>query len=249
MSHVPDQSNPREDEEEAGIDFRRYLDLFLRHWKLIAAAVFVVAGAAMVKTYLTTPIYRAAAVISVERDKVSLSDVGIGEGMFTVRDPDFIPTQIRMIKGRDVLEHVVNARLVAKAVGKGPDAEAARELEVSRMVRGISGSLDVNPVQGTTLIEVAYQSSSPKEAAEMANAVVEAFVAWSRESRVQQAGQVSQFLEAQVEQLKKDVQEKERKLADFGRSRDIVSMDPGTNVSMQKLETFNKDYAVPSPTG
>ena len=101
----------------------------------------------------------------------------------------------------------------------------------------------MNAVPGTTLIEVAYRSGSPKDAAEMANAVVDSFVAWSRDSRIEQAGQVSRFLEAQIEQLKKDVQEKERKLADFGRSRDIVSMDPGTNVSMQKLETFNKDYA------
>lgn len=233
----------REEEEEAGIDFRRYLDLFLRHWKIIVAAVIVVAGAAMVRTYLTPPVFRAAAVISVERDKVALSDIGLGEGMLTMRDPDFIPTQIRMIKGRDVIEHVVNAKLGNETAGKGADGEAARELQVARLVRGITGQLEVNAIPGTTLIEVAYQSGSPKEAADMANAVVEAFVAWSRESRVEQAGQVSRFLEAQIEQLKKDVQEKERKLADFGRSRDFVSMDPGTNVSMQKLETFNKDYA------
>lgn len=238
-----DPLHRREEEEEAGIDFRRYLDLFLRHWKIIVAGVIVVAGAAMVRTYLTPPVFRAAAVISVERDKLALSDLGLGDGMFTMRDPDFIPTQIRMIKGRDVIEHVVNAKLGGETAGKGADAEAARDLQVARMVRGITGQLEVIAIPGTTLIEVAYKSGKPKEAAEMANAVVEAFVAWSRESRVEQAGQVSRFLEAQIEQLKKDVQEKERKLADFGRSRDFVSMDPGTNVSMQKLETFNKDYA------
>ena len=232
-----------EEEEEAGLDLRRYLELFLRHWRLIVAVVAVSAGVSLVKTYLTAPVYRAAAVISVEREKVALSDLGLGEGMLTMRDPDFIPTQIRMIQGRDVLEHVVNARLEGASAGKGPDAEAARELEVSRTIRAISSSLEVTPVPGTTLIEVAYRSGEPRAAAEMANAVVDAFVAWSRESRIEQATQVSKFLEAQIEQLKRDVQEKERKLADFGRSRDIVSMDPATNVSMQKLETFNKDYA------
>ena len=233
----------REEDEESGIDFRRYLDLFLRHWKLIAATVVLVAGAALVKTYLTPPVYRAAAVISIEREKLALEDLGIGEGMFTVRDPDFIPTQIRMIQGRDVIEAVVNARDESRTAGKGPDAEEARDAQVSQMIRAISAQLEVTGVPGTSLIEVAYKSGSPKEAAEVANAVVDAFVTWSRRSRVEQAGQVSKFLASQVEQLKKDVQEKERKLAEFGRSRDIVSMDPGTNVSMQKLETFNKDYA------
>lgn len=232
-----------EEEEEPGIDVRRYLDLFLRHWKLIAAAVLVVVAGTLVKTFLTPPVFRAAAILSVEREKLALGDLGIGEGMLSMRDPDFIPTQIRMIRGRDVVEHVVNSREEGRAAGKGPDAEAARELEVARMVRAIGAQLDVTAVAGTSLIEVAYRAGTPKEAAEMANAVADSFVAWSRDSRIEEAGEVSRFLEAQVEQLKKDVQEKERRLADFGRSRDIVSMDPGTNVSMQKLEAFNKDYA------
>ena len=243
MDTAPDLVRRREEEEEPGIDLRRYLDLFLRQWKLVAIATALVVGGAAVKTYLTAPVYRAAAILSIEREKLALEELGIGEGMFTVRDPDFIPTQIRMIQGRDVLEAVADARSDPATAVKGPDAEEAREAQVSRMVRAIAGSLDVTPVPGTSLIEVAYRSGSPKEAAEMANAVVDAFVTWSRRSRVEQAGQVSKFLAAQIEQLKKDVQEKERKLAEFGRSRDIVSMDPGTNVSMQKLETFNKDYA------
>ena len=163
MTGIDDFASRREDEEEGGIDFRRYLDLFLRHWKLIVVVVAAVGGAALVKTYLTPPVYRAAAVISVERDQVALQDLGLGQGMIAMRDPDFIPTQIRMIKGRDVLEHVVTARMAPEAQdAKGPDAEAARELQMGRMIRGIGASLDVTPVQGTTLIEIAYRSGSPK---------------------------------------------------------------------------------------
>ncbi len=233
----------REDEEEPGIDLRRYLELFLRQWKLVAMTAALVVGAAAVKTYLTPPVYRAAAIISIEREKLALEELGVGDGMFTMRDPDFIPTQIRMIQGREVIEAVVEARSDDPTAGKGKDAEEAREARVSQGVRAIAAQLEVTAVPGTSLIEVAYRSGSPKDAAEMANAVVDAFVTWSRRSRLEQASQVSKFLASQVEQLKKDVQEKERKLAAFGRSRDIVSMDPGTNVSMQKLETFNRDYA------
>ena len=118
MTGIDDFASRREDEEEGGIDFRRYLDLFLRHWKLIVVVVAAVCGATLVKTYMTPPVYRSAAVISVERDQVALQDLGLGQGMIAMRDPDFIPTQIRMIQGRDVLEHVVTARMA-------PEAEAA----------------------------------------------------------------------------------------------------------------------------
>ena len=34
----------REDEEEPGIDLRRYLELFLRQWKLVAMTAALVVG-------------------------------------------------------------------------------------------------------------------------------------------------------------------------------------------------------------
>ena len=145
-------------EEETGIDFRRYLDLFLRHWKLIVAVVVVVAGIAIVRTYLTAPVFRAAAVISIEREKVALSDLGLGEGMLTMRDPDFIPTQIRMIKGRDVLEHVgLDPEAVEGGLEAGVDlvrAEATRGVDV-----GKTGDGDVLEQHGAILARGACRRS------------------------------------------------------------------------------------------
>lgn len=241
---LPDQP----DQEAGGFDFRHYLGLIKLHWRLIAVCIAVSCVVGLLMGYFAVPVYNAVATISVERDKVSMSDLGLPQSSVTFYDPDFLPTQLRIIRSRDVIDTVINRRQMLKEIPpakvKGGTAETGQPSRArDQMARGIGGRLGVNIARGTTLIEIGYTANSSREAADMANAVAEAFIEWNRQSRMDQMTQVSRFLEAQIEDLKKDVDGKERRLADFGRSRDIVSMDAGKTMSMQKLDAFNKDYA------
>jgi len=56
-------------------------------------------------------------------------------------------------------------------------------------------------------------------------------------------GQASQFLASQIEQLRAEIEERESRLQAYGRSKDIVSMEPQTNITLQKLEAVNRDYS------
>ena len=56
------------------------------------------------------------------------------------------------------------------------------------------------------------------------------------------AGKASTFFAAQIETLKHEIQDKENQLQAYSRRTDIVSLDPGTNVTMKRLEALNQDY-------
>ena len=56
-------------------------------------------------------------------------------------------------------------------------------------------------------------------------------------------GNASEFFTAQIEQLKKELEEREQQLLAYGREKDIISVDPGSNITLQKLESLNRDYA------
>ena len=43
--------------------------------------------------------------------------------------------------------------------------------------------------------------------------------------------------------MKKELDAKEQQLLAYGRQKDIISADPQTNVTLQKLESLNRDYA------
>src|SRR6185295_22068 len=53
----------------------------------------------------------------------------------------------------------------------------------------------------------------------------------------------SQFFTTQILSLKKELEALEQQLLAYGRQKDIISMDPGTNITLQKLESLNRDYA------
>ena len=245
------QTHGDPDDEDEVFEYLWYGQLLLRNWKVVLACILVSCGVAAVSAYLSPPLYRATTQISVEKEKVSLSDVGLtGQAPFSFSDPDFLPTQLQILKGREIIERIIARRQLVKSVpvpGQPKSASTSEATEpnpeLDEMVQTISKRLQLGIVKGTTAIDIGYSATSGKEAAAMANAVVEAYIDWNRQSRIDQANQVSRFLESHIEQLKKDVEEKERRLATFGRSRDIVSMDAGKTVSMQKLEEFNKDYA------
>ena len=57
-------------------------------------------------------------------------------------------------------------------------------------------------------------------------------------------GQSSQFLAAQIEQAKAEIDAKEKELLAYGRSKDIVSPDLQGNPVVQKLNSLNTDLAV-----
>jgi len=84
---------------------------------------------------------------------------------------------------------------------------------------------------------------SPRLAADVANGVADAYIDWNLEAKFQVVGQASQFLTAQIEQLKSEVDQKEQQLQAYGQQKDIVSSDPQSNVTTQRLESLNKDYA------
>ena len=208
---------------------------------------------AILMSLFAEPKYRAAVTHNVERDTGRFFEVGSESQSYTFYDPQFFATQTRLMRSREVAERVITRlnllghpevaaprsgffRLFGGAVGTttGDLAKAAGRIQQSETA---------TPVPGTNLVELAYVGRNPKVTADIANALAESYIDWTLESKFQVVGQASKFLGTQIEQLKSDVDLKEQELHNYGLSKDIISVDPKTNVTLQKLESLNRDYA------
>ncbi len=107
----------------------------------------------------------------------------------------------------------------------------------------VRGCLSTSPIRGTSLVELTCVAPTPKLAADIANAVAEVYIEWTVEAKFQIVNQASMFLAAQVAQLRTELDAKEADLLAYGKEKDIISVDPRQNVTLQKLETLNRDYA------
>src|SRR4029079_11122843 len=70
----------------------------------------------------------------------------------------------------------------------------------------------------------------------------ESFIDMGIENRYTSAGKASTFLTTPIETLKREIDEKETKLQAFSRRKGIVTLEPGSNVTLQRLEALNGNY-------
>jgi polysaccharide biosynthesis transport protein len=215
---------------------------------LVLYAVLIALLGAVLICVLTDRQYRAVVVVNVERDAARLFDVT--QDGYGVWDPTFLPTQVRLIRSREIGERVIsrldllgNPELAPPRSGFFRLRPARPSGDLASAAQRIQSRVTVTPIATTNLIELAYVGRNPKLTADIANALAETYIDWGVESKFQVVGQASRFLATQIEQLKSDVEQKEAQLRAYGQLKDIVSVDPKTNVTLQKLEILNHDYA------
>lgn len=227
-----------------------YWMIVTKHRRLIIWSVVMAIIIGVAVSLLSTPTYKATVVLNIEREKASPFDI-TGQSPYGGYDPEFLPTQTRLMKSREVAERVVNTLrlsenpqiLAPSRTFFGARSQAPPSQRVERAATQLQENLTTTPIRGTNLVELSFVAATPKLAADVANAVAAAYIDWNLESKYLVVGQAARFMAAQIEQLKGEVAEKERLLQAYARREDIVSVDPQQNSTLQSLETLNKDYA------
>lgn len=231
------------------VHLAEYWAVILRRRRLIVPIVAVSVLGALLLSLLTRPTYRATVVLDVEPERWTPLDIG-DKPYIMGADTESIPTQIQMMTGREVAERVVTQLGLVDNPEMNPPvsglvqraAPVDRDGATTRLALKIQRNATAAPVRGTKLVRLSYVATSPKLAADVANALANAYLDWLLETRYRALGHASKFLATQIEQLRSETAEKERHLEEFGRQKDIVSVDPQTNVTLQKLESLTKDY-------
>lgn len=131
-------------------ELRDYLRVLRRHRAIVAITIGVVVGAALLVSYLQTPVYAGTARMLIQpRPGVSLFEAtNSGQGNQSAL---FVATEIEVIKGEPVQEEV------RRQLGSAPP-------------------ISVRQVGTTAVVEIVAESTDPKRAAAVANAYVTAYI-------------------------------------------------------------------------
>jgi capsular exopolysaccharide synthesis family protein len=248
------QLDPGEGESE--FHLADYLRILSGRWRLIAIVTGLLLALALIQYAVTPKEYRATTLIQIER-RVSVPLKAVQDAWLdNWYNMEYYPTQYRLLTSRGLAERVVlNLGLNASTSGvtaKPGAAEATAatsavtsdddERAIGGLASGLLGGLEVNPLRNTQLVEISFRSRDPETAARVANGFADAYIDWGIENRTRVAGKASTFFAAQIETLKLEIQDKENQLQAYSRRTDIVSLDPGTNVTLKRLEALNQDY-------
>lgn len=260
MAAYRDREMPAEQvflESEPGGEFHlsQWLEVIQRRRRLLLVVAGLVTALALVHYVITPNLFRSTAVIQIERKApsyVSAESMWSAEAYYDAQS--YYPTQYRLLQSRGLAERVVQMLRLDEDPTFNPSRAALPDSNpgqvtafddaaaLARYARRLLGGLEVSPVRNTRLVEISYRSRSPELAARVANGFADAYIEWGIQTRFDNVGRASSFLASQIETLKREIQDKELQLQAYSRGADIVALDPGANVTLQRLEALNRDY-------
>ncbi|WP_431777443.1 GumC family protein [Ottowia caeni] len=94
-------------------------------------------------------------------------------------------------------------------------------------------------VRNSRLLKIAVDNPDPRLAARIANTVAQAFISLNLERRMEASSYAKTFLEQQLALTKAKLEESERRLNEYARSRNILTLDEKTNTVNQTYTEYS----------
>lgn len=256
--------NNRDDEEEK-IDLLAYWRVVVKRRRLIAGILAAVVAMALLMTLMTQPMYRASALMNVEKEGPPIIATAGAMPFYDGWDPDYLNTQYELLRSRSLAERVANQMNISEATlarlndpgwlsrlmgllrhEPAPKAEAdgsgpKRSDDLLKQATGvIQGGLTVSPVRDSRLVRLEFDSPDPGFSMRVVNAVGEAFIASTIERRMGTTTYAKGYLEDQLRQTKGKLEESERNLVEFAQKEGLIDTGAeGQTLAVQNLTGLN----------
>ncbi len=249
---------------EQFIDVRELLGAIVQHRYGILSVALIVVLLAGLWIFATTPIYSATATLQIEnRSNRPVQEVP------NVYDPgygtyEYVGTEFSILESRELARRVIKKlKLIdnpdfdlkdADSIAdidwlswlpfvesserpKDPAAESARILE--KAVDLFSKNLTIEPMYGTKLVKVHYESKNPALAADVANALAEIYIESNLEARLAMTRTTTSWLNERLEAIRQDLNKSEEALQAFRDKEQLVSVGGGSRGLVEQQVTEN----------
>lgn len=253
-------SPPGESDDPPNFDFRFYLHLVRKRWKLIAAIAAAILAVAWFWTLLVTPFYTSTVRIQVDREGKVVERGETSTNQFG--DIEAMKTQYELLQSRNMAERVVAIANLAADATVAPDTSSLLAslfrgkrdepdtppptANIGATVAGVLNGRVVKPVPGSRLIDISYSDPSPARAQKVAGAFGQAFINFNLDKRLEANAYAKSFLDDQTKQLKVRLQESEKAMLEFAEKEKIIASSPSgdkASISEANLQQANAAYS------
>lgn len=232
------------DDEDIGLG--GIVAALLRRW-LTALFVFLVAIAIGVAIILfSAPRYTASTTILLDPRLGKIVGVDPSTPGF-VADSSTIDSQLKLLTSQTVLSHVATTLHLDQApefsgskfslsrlFGAAPASETGADL------KALENAITIKRPERTYLVEISASAATPDRAAAIANGVAEAYNADQISSRVVGARNDARFVREKREQLRKQIEDADRRIEAYKSANNIVSTD-GLRSNEQQVADLTRE--------
>ena len=245
--------------DEPGVDLRRLWRVVNKHrWSIIGLTILITLVTGLF-VFRQVPVYLGTATLQIERSPVQFSPV---QDPYAVYADYWLyyKTQYGLIKRRAIGERVVKrlgldipaASSAAQEKGSfgwkslfpsdwfpAPPLPTKAQ-RYAAAVGALVGSIQVNPVRDSQLVQISFESPDPQRAAAVANAVAEAYIEDNLEGRIEMTQSASSYLTQRLVELREKLQASETALQSFKDREQVLEPGGSDSVASQSLRLVNE---------
>ena len=253
------------------IEFEKAPDL-LGYWKVIRRrrwtvllAFTVLFGVVLIETLNEKPVYRAKALMEIDKENPSLVTPQELFQIDQVSD-SYLETEYKVLSSDDLAQRVI-AQLGLNRIAefhpqKRPWTSFLREIQAApadfHMTSGDSSlretvlsnfetRLDVKPFRRSRAVEVSFDSQDPDLAANVVNAITSNYIEKNLEARWDATQKASEWLSQQMLDLKAKLQRSQDDLHEYAASNDLLFLETdkggSENVVNQSLRELQEELS------
>jgi polysaccharide biosynthesis transport protein len=238
-----------------------YLSLLNRRKGTLVIWAVVSTLLALLVTKLQTPVYQARTLIEIEdlnEDFFNMRNVSPTATEPSSQSPeDNVRTQIAVMQSRPVLERMLQKNNFEKRLlnaspqsilpwKKVAEAKVLRSPQLlhDRAIALAAGALRVRPQLNTRLVEVSFNSTDPKIAADLANSLITSLVEVNLDNRWHSIQNTSEWLTRQLQDVKVKLEQSEDELQKYAHSSDLTMLSRGeTTTSEERLKELQAELS------
>jgi polysaccharide biosynthesis transport protein len=224
--------------------------LWLRKWFIAACVLLCTICSALYITF-KTPVYQASATLRI--DPARAGSLGLGDlAAAPLENSDVIKTEIAIIKSDAVAiralnslsdEHFTSYTGLGKESRPLPQDSDAITPRQQKAIDQLELQTDAKQIDGTQLVDISFRDKDPKVAAEMVNHLVKEYAVQNFASRDDSVSQLRTWLTAQMATLQGQVDDSQKKLAQFQESHNIIGTNGTSNTTTDRLRFLNDRLA------
>jgi capsular exopolysaccharide synthesis family protein len=227
------------------VHLSHYWNIIYKRWKVAASILLVVLLGTFVVSRFAKPLYQSQIEIQIERENPNQLTVDDLFGI-AASDQEFLQTQYVLLKSHGLAERVIDDQKLLSDPDFNPGGISGKTPAQIEQLRAalagvIAGSLTVNPVRNTSLVDISYVTSTPRLAQKVVEGVGESYIRQNTEKKFESVKQTTEFLDQQIAQLRADIEGARKNLQTFGENKGIISSADASSIPAQRLLKLTSD--------
>jgi polysaccharide biosynthesis transport protein len=246
-------SNLETEPLERTLDLRQYLNFVWRNWMFIAAVTAVAFLIGVVSLVRAVPLYTASTQVLLERhEKAPGLDAGAGDTRFD--DGSYLENQLAILGSDSLLRRVVLKERLADPPPNANEPQSTNALKtdvpkdappsaddqsIRNGINGLRGALNISRSGQGQVLNISITWDNPVRAAQLANAMADAFVVDQLDARLESAKRASGWLNDRIVDLRQQLRDAEDAVAKFRKEHGLTRSGPTVALNDQQLSDLN----------